>query len=561
MNLGSPESFLNSIRNQHSRSTSTLELQLNNSEVVSIALDNYFDKSTGFSANGVALESPNSLFILKGDASSLYGYVAFHDTQKAYEITTTNGVVSIQEADIAKFFPDIYEPEMKAPTYQTLAPMVNLPVYSTMANRQVIHIGPYKNEDVTKLQSKPGSPYVFYLNHTAVMNGTTPLNGRGKEEMYRVWQSTADQYSMLNLNITTDVSVYNAAKSADVLKTGVIKFVNEDGRSNAPIASFGTTSAGTLYRNPLGSGNDYGYGIGMTCAHEVGHQMGMNHDGGDQQSDPEYFEGLPAVQWCPIMGNYWFGANWANQLFTWSKGEYNTATNKEDDFSIMTTKEKVPYMTDDNVSGKKLQFDATGVISPDKNWGQIEKNTDTDAFTFEIGPSGGKITLKIDPLEYLRQLDVAAKIVDSKGTVVASSNLAVKRWAEFKDLSLSEGKYQLTIEGGAELTPQTGFSKYSSLGYYGMEGTITGAIITGMEKVAFENTIAVFPNPAADVLNISYGFNNPSTQVSIVTMTGQTVYESNQMVQSIDLSGFAKGVYFLRIISNGESCVKKISKL
>jgi hypothetical protein len=427
LNLGSPESFLNSLRNQHSRSASTIELQLNNSEITTIALDNYFDKNSVFSANGTAMESPNSLFILKGDASSLYGYVAFHDSRKAYEITTTNGVVSIQEADIAKFFPDIYESEMKAPTYQTLAPMAVLPVYSTMAKRQAIHIGPYNNEDVTKLQSRPGSPYVFYLNNTAVMNGTTPLNGRGKEEMYRVWQSTADQYSMFNMNITTDVSVYNTAKSSDVLKTGVIKFVNQDGRSNAPLHSFGTTSAGTLYRNPLGSGNDYGYGIGMTCAHEVGHQMGMNHDGGDQQSDPEYFEGLSAVQWCPIMGNYWFGGNWANQLFTWSKGEYNTATNQEDDLYIMNVGEKVPYIVDDNASGKKLQYDAAGVISPTLNWGQIEKNTDTDAFTFEVGPSGGKITLKIDPLEYLRQLDVAAKIVDSKGTVIASSNLALKR--------------------------------------------------------------------------------------------------------------------------------------
>src|SRR4051812_24209066 len=297
LNLGTPQSFINSIRNEQSRSASTFELPLSTGETATIAIENYFDQEGNFSMNGVSQTSPNSLFILKGDRSSLTGYLVLHDSKTAYEITTTNGITSITEADIAHFFPDIYEAEMKPPTAQTLAPMVvSLPVYSTMAKRQVIHIGPYNNEDVTKLQSKPGSPYVFYLNNTAVMNGATPLNRRGKEEMYRVWQCTADQYSMLNLNITTDVSVYNAAKSADVLKTGTIKFVNEDGRSNAPVGSFGTTSAGTLYRNPLGSGNDYGYGIGMTCAHESGHQMGMNHDGGSAQTDPEYFEGLPAVQ-------------------------------------------------------------------------------------------------------------------------------------------------------------------------------------------------------------------------------------------------------------------------
>jgi hypothetical protein len=126
---------------------------------------------------------------------------------------------------------------------------------------------------------------------------------------------------------------------------------------------------------------------------------------------------------------------------------------------------------------------------------------------------------------------------------------------------LDEGKYQLIIEGGAELTPKTGFSKYSSLGFYAMEGTLTGAITTGVEKASFENSIAVFPNPTEDVLNISYGFNNPLTQVSIVTLTGQTVYQANEMVESIDLSNLAKGIYFLRVVSNGETCIKKISKL
>jgi hypothetical protein len=560
LNLGTPENLLNSIRNQRSSTPATYSLQLTTGAVAAITIENYSDQASGFSMNGIAKESANSLFILKGDRTSLYGYLVLHDSKKAYEISTNDGVVSLQEINIAAIYPDLYETEMKPSVEQGAAPVPFVaPAYSPMAKRQAVHIGPYNNEDVTKLQSRPGSKYVFYLNHSAVMSGTTPKNNRGKDEMFRVWQCTADQYSMYDLNITTDLAVYNAAKSADVLKTGNIKFVDEDGRSNACVACFGTTAAGTLYRNPLN--NDYGYGIGMTCAHEIGHQMGMSHDGGSAQSDPEYFFGLPAVQWCPIMGNYWKGGNWNNQLFTWSKGEYNTATQKQDDLKIMNVNEKVPYMADDNVSGKKLKIGSAGTIGSTDNWGQIEKNTDTDEFTFEVGESGGKINLKIDPIEYLRQLDVAAKIVDASGTAVATSNLAVNRSAEFKDLSLKSGKYTLVIQGGAELTPQTGFSSYSSLGYYAMEGTLTGAIVTNIGAVAFENKVAVFPNPTADVLNISYGFNNQNTQVTLIDVTGQTVYQSNQQVESIDLSTFSKGIYFLRISQGQESCVKKISKL
>ncbi len=559
LGLGTPENFLNSIKNQRSTTGSLYSLPLVNGEVKDILIENYYDGNSGFSMNGTAVESTNSLFILKGDRSNLYGYLALQDTKKAFEITTTGGLVSMQEIDIAGIFPDLYETGFRPPAENNAPLAAVLPTYSPMAKRQAVHIGKYNNEDVTKLQSKPGSPYVFYLNHSAVMNGTTPMNSRSKEEMYRVWQCTADQYSMFNLNITTDPAVYNAARTADVLKTGNIKFVNEDGRSYACVGCFGTTSAGTLYRNPLN--NDYGYGIGMTCAHEVGHQMGMSHDGGSQQSDPEYFYGLPAVEWCPIMGNYWYGGNWTNQFFTWSKGEYNTATQKQDDLQIMNVKEKVPYMVDDNPGGKALKISSAGVISASDNWGQIEQNTDTDAFTFKVGSNGGTLSLKIDPIEYLRQLDVAAKIVDATGKTISSSNLAKNRSAEFKNLSLAAGSYSLIIQGGAELTPQTGFSNYSSLGYYAMEGTLSGAVITSIGDISLDNSIAVFPNPTESAVNISYGFNNPDTEVTLTTMTGQIIYFSRQMVQTIDLSDLSKGIYFLKITVGGESCVKKISKL
>lgn len=558
LELGTPKSVLNGIRGQHIRTTSTYTLPLSNGESAAINIQNYYDGTSGFSMDGAAQESSNSIFILKGkeDGQSLYGYLVLHDTKKAFEITTNNGVVYIEEISIAKIYPDLYDANLKPPAMEAPRAMA-APVYSKMAKRQSVHIGPYQDEDVTKLQSKPGSKYVFYLNNTAVMSGTTPKNGRSKEEMFRVWQCTADQYSMFDLNITTDPAVYNAAKTADVKKTGTINFVDQDGRSNACLACFGTTQAGTLYRNP--DNNNYGYGIGMTCAHEVGHQMGMNHDGGTPGG--EYFNGLAAVQWGPIMGNYWMGASWTHAFFTWSKGEYNTATRKEDDLAIMNVNESVPYEVDDVPASKELKLGASGVISAVDNWGQIEQNTDSDAFTFEVGESGGTLNILIDPLEYLRQLDVAAKIVDANGTAVQSSNLSVNRSAEFKNLALKAGKYSLVIQGGAELTPQTGFSNYSSLGFYGIEGTLTGAVISGLDKIDFDRTVEVFPNPANNSITISYGFNRPNTQVILMNVTGQVVYHADQMVQSIDLSGLSQGIYFLKVVSGTESCVKRISKL
>ncbi|SFF63984.1 hypothetical protein SAMN05518865_102381 [Duganella sp. CF458] len=474
IDIGTVESVKKSFAAQHANARSMVAHSIAG-KLVATKITDYFEKGDALSISGTALETENSTFVLKGSKKKLYGYVVNYDTMRAFEFTTnSSGKVILTEVPIKKIVPDL-DPEFRDTRSEEMiaAAAAVHPKYSPMANRQAVHIGPYKGEDIRTLQSKPGSPWVFYLNISQVTSNGVPLNGVTKEQMYRAWQSIADQYSMLNMNVTTNVSVYNAAKAANILRTGVINFVNRDGRSYAPLHSFGTTSAGTLFRNPA-SGFDYGYGIGMTGAHEVGHQMGANHDRGTPGG--EYFQGIPAYQWCPIMGNYWYGASWANQLFTWSKGEYASATNFEDDLKIMTVEESVPYRADDNPTSKPIVFGTGGTIDAQANFGQIERNTDTDSFTFTLS-SLGTLNLRIDPLEYLRMLDVDATVYNSSNAVVAHSNLGVHRSAEFVNLSLPAGSYRLVIRGGAEGTPSNGFSNYSSLGYYGMKGSLSGSVV------------------------------------------------------------------------------------
>ncbi len=471
--IGTVDSVKKSFAAQHANARSMVAHSIAGN-LVAAKITDYFEKGDALSISGTALDTENSTFVLKGNKKKLYGYLVNYDTAKAWEFTTNpSGKVILTEVPIKKIVPDL-DPDFRDTRSQEMiaASAVIHPVYSPMANRQAVHIGPYKGEDILNLQSKPGSPWVFYLNVSKVTRNGEPLNGVTKEQMYRAWQSIADQYSFLNMNVTTNVNVYNAAKAANILRTGVINFVNRDGRSYAPLHSFGTTSAGTLFRNPA-TGFDYGYGIGMTGAHEVGHQMGADHDRGDPGG--EYFEGIPAYQWCPIMGNYWYGASWANQLFTWSKGEYASATNFEDDLNIMNVEESVPYVADDNPTSKPIVFGAGGTIDPATNFGQIERTGDTDAFTFTLA-SPGTLNLRIDPLEYLRMLDVDATIYNASNAVVAHSNLDVHRSAEFVNLSLPAGSYRLVIKGGAEGTPSNGFSNYSSLGYYGMKGSLSGTL-------------------------------------------------------------------------------------
>ena len=202
---------------------------------VAANIRDYFEKDGAVSITGTAVDSANSVFVLKGNKKRVYGYLVKYDTRKAYEYTTdAAGKVWLTEVDIKKIVPDL-DPDFRDTRSKAVIALAGVahPTYSPMANRQARHIGPYQNEDILTLQSKPGSPYVFYLNLSAVMSGSTPLNGVTKENMYRAWQSIADQYSMLNLNVTTNLAVYNAARTANQLRTGIINFVNaEIGRAH-----------------------------------------------------------------------------------------------------------------------------------------------------------------------------------------------------------------------------------------------------------------------------------------------------------------------------------------
>ena len=97
----------------------------------------------------------------------------------------------------------------------------------------------------------------------------------------------------------------------------------------------------------------------------------------------EYHSGLADFQWVPVMGNIWFGTTWTNALYQWSKGEYSGASNREDDFSIITR--FIPFKSDDIPNTKPLNITANGDVTASSNIGQIEHNTDTDTFTFVVG--------------------------------------------------------------------------------------------------------------------------------------------------------------------------------
>ena len=546
-NLGSVGSVFQNILNQHAaivaspapKTSATYSFEISTGEVAKISVWDYFYEEGQLSMTGYALESQsqNSEFIIKGNSASLYGWLVLKDKNIAYEyITDPNGQVMVNKVPVTKIFPIcmLRDPVMPLPPEPV---NLNMPQIDSI----LPHVGVYDGTtNINKLQSIPGAKKVLYIE-------ITEIQGKGAANLWQLWQGQSAAYSMYDVNVTTDPAVYTAAGTGN---SGRSHFYNQSGRSSCG-GGFGTGSACTLYLD--GPGN--GYSMARTVAHETGHQMGLAHDGGSNGG--EYFNGFSAFKWTPMMGNYWPGDSWGTEaLYQWSKGEYTSATNTQDDLTVIAR--NVAFKQDDFPGTSPLKMQGTKVPAL-MNRGRIGKD-DEDVFSFKIVGTGS-VNLTLSRIEYMggAMLDIDATIKNSTGAQVLHDNKNAIRGAVLTG-PLPAGDYTLVIKGGAEGTPQNGFSSYSSTGYYSIDGEIVGGVSIAQHRSQFDQSLASFLNPSHSLLNLRFPPDVKVSKIALTSLSGKTLFSSPKKVESIDLSALSRGFYLLQIEANGESIQRKISR-
>ncbi|MBI5219944.1 MAG: T9SS type A sorting domain-containing protein [Bacteroidia bacterium] len=88
----------------------------------------------------------------------------------------------------------------------------------------------------------------------------------------------------------------------------------------------------------------------------------------------------------------------------------------------------------------------------------------------------------------------------------------------------------------------------------------SAASYTGIEKSALKNKIVVFPNPVKDRLFI-VSSDNLHSLLEINDVQGIVHFSKNFInTATLDISGLAKGIYWLRIINNKDTVTEKIIK-
>ena len=369
--------------------------------------------------------------------------------------------------------------------------------------------------------SKPASTYILYLDFDGEsVTGTGWNNSLGRDpipalafstdgdygtfsdseqaNIKSIWQRVAEDYAPFDIDVTTERPASFDSQTAHALIT---RSTDANGQPNPASGAGGVAYVGVfgsgsydyhrpvwIYVNNLGSQESY---IAEAASHEIGHNMGLSHDGIDGGSDTYSGHGSGDTLWAPVMG-----IAYARNVSQWSKGEYYRASNSQDDLAIIGG--KVPQRADDHANtlagATLLQLsDGSNIVSttPETdpantypaNKGVIEDAADVDLFSFVT--AAGEIQLVVAP--WLNpsshrggNLDISFDLLDDAGVPLATADQPASTGADLTT-TVPRGQYYLRITGTGTGDPYnstpTGYTQYGSIGQYFISGRVLDATI------------------------------------------------------------------------------------
>jgi hypothetical protein len=311
-------------------------------------------------------------------------------------------------------------------------------------------------------------------------NDTSAFSATELAQVREIWARVAEYFAPFDVDVTTEdpgVDGLTNAFGGDT-EWGIRVVIGGDNSwygsatGVAGLGVFGDNIDCFVFADNLG---DSPIAIASTTAHEVGHTLGLGHDGRISPAETYYGgHGTGATRWQPIMGS-----GPVTGLEHWSKGEYASANNTQDDLLLITTRvqNSFGYRPDDHVS---VFAGATGLTNVSSTaltgTGNIEQQTDLDYFQFTV-TTAGTVDIDVDPATYNRMIDAQVELYNSSFSLLATDNPADQVFASITQ-SLAAGTYYLKIDGVGKPDPLvTGYTDYGSLGNYVINVTATGGAI------------------------------------------------------------------------------------
>jgi hypothetical protein len=344
------------------------------------------------------------------------------------------------------------------------------------------------------LHSRPGSKRIIYLDFDGyTISGTAwnVQNNNGADIVAPPWDTDGNPSSFsasertaiqqIWLRVSEDYSPYDVDVTTEYPGEAALT------RSNGGDQAYGVRALispiGDYFGNPGGiayvgvfneTGDDYKPAlifpenlannekyIAEAISHEVGHTLGLNHDG---TSTSDYYEGQG--NWAPIMG-----VGYYEPITQWSKGEYASANNQQDDLTVIS-QHGISFRADDFGNSIATASALSGTnISVD---GLIGRTADVDFFSFQT--SAGAVQINVMPWQRGANLHFIVSIYDSNGVLVTnregSDSSSGVQPVSIRQ-TVNSGTYYVSVQGKGSGNPLTdGYSDYASLGHYTVAVTL-----------------------------------------------------------------------------------------
>jgi hypothetical protein len=401
--------------------------------------------------------SLNSSFIFHYTDTEVRGQVLLVDKKLAFEYYTENGNSMVKEVDINKILCVDYTKSTKE---------------KNLSGQFSAQLVPAPGDPVYNLQSYPGGTGVVMLDFDGeTVSGTTWDGGNTinaapgnftAAQIQEIWEMVSEDFRPFTLNITTSDAVFASYPRSSRIKC-VFTPTNYFNLNAGGVAHLGSFRENTDSNKPCWV-FETGRAAGIAASHEIGHTLGLSHDGRTSPSE-EYYYGQG--NWAPTMG-----VGYYKPIVQWSKGEYANPSNTEDDVSIIASPSVsgngIFIRPDDDantVAGAKvLAMDAQGNILPAQNMGIITTTTDLDYFKFSI-TKGSVCTLTVAPNVVKQNATIRVKLYGVSGLIASNLTTMIT--------DLPAGGYYITVDGSGDGNPlTTGYSDYGSLGTYSISGSI-----------------------------------------------------------------------------------------
>eukprot|EP00808_Paulinella_micropora_P027464 g5401.t1 len=292
---------------------------------------------------------------------------------------------------------------------------------------------------------------------------TFPLSLADQQKVISIWCIMQEDYAPFDVDITT-VDTYTPGP-----RVGRVAFTDELDVSGVQVSSCAPGQCGGVaYVGVFGASNyayyqpawvfpvgDMSADAAEAASHELGHNMGLGHDGTSTQG---YYSGATGTNWAPIMG-----VGYYKPLVQFSRGVYPDANNQQDDMQILTNVLGV-------VADEASACQAITLNTPKKGFiNRLSSSlVDDDCFTVTVPAGTNNLLVTASPLVSSKIANVKLGLQVQYGAVTYREALACEpNLLEVKMLIVASFPAATVVTVTVFPAPVTGvFDNYANVGRY-----------------------------------------------------------------------------------------------